>query len=315
MNLIKILITGSTGFVGRNLYDYLTSKKYDATGLTHNKVINSQNFVHGDVLVGSSLDKAMKDMDAVVHCAGLVGGNRPCKEYKVNSEGTKNVVAAAVRAKVKRVVYISSLAVVDEYIDHYNNDEKISYAKKYRNHYTASKIKAEKYTLTRKNELNVIILRPGWIWGSEDENIIELFKLIKTGSFAFIGSGNNLTYFTHISNIIQAIELALSAENVRSGEIFNINDGIKITIAEFVNLIASELKLPSVKRHIPKWIAYTMAFFLEHIKPGSNMTRQNVSIMSKNLHFNIAKAEKMLGYKPDNDYKKYIKNVIETNIL
>ena len=86
----------------------------------------------------------------------------------MNSEGTKNVLEAAVKSGVKKVVHISTLAVVDEYIDHYNSGEDIPYPEKFRNTYTSSKIDAEKYALAKKDDLDVIILRPGWLCGAFD---------------------------------------------------------------------------------------------------------------------------------------------------
>ena len=311
----KILITGSTGFVGQALYSHLNNKGYNCIGLTHKTRIENQNAVVGDVMDKSTLLKCMKGVNAVVHCAAKVGGNWSKKEYGINSEGTKNVLDVAINCGVEKVVHMSSLAVVDEYIDHYNDSEDIPYASKFKDYYTPSKIEAEKFALERKDDVNIIILRPGWIWGHGDKSTKQLFEMIKKHKFMFIGNGNNLTYFSYIANVIQAIDLALLSNNVKSGEIFNITDGVEITMAEFINMIAKELGVAPVRRHIPFWLAYCTAFFIEKISSRTGFTRQNVSIMSKNLHFNITKAENILGYKPDKNLKNHIKMIIDKEFI
>ena len=310
----KILITGSSGFIGRNIYSYLIGKGHNVVGLAHKNIIKEQKIIRGDILDLASLKKAMKNIDLVIHCAALVGGHWAKEMYKVNSEGTRNVLDVAINAGVKRIVHMSSLAVADEYIDHFGDSEDIPYPQEFRNHYTSSKIEAERYALKKKEDIKIIILRPGWVWGPGDQNINEFFQMVKDGRFRFIGSGNNLTYFTHIDNILQAIELALFSEKVGSGEIFNITDGVKLTMAKFVNSIAVSLDKPPVTKHVPVWMANSTAFFSERMNPKSALTRQNVHIMSKNLHFSISRARKILKYKPDNNLKEQIKGVIEKGI-
>jgi dihydroflavonol-4-reductase len=313
LEIKNILITGSSGYLGRNLYNHL-SKKYNVIGLRHKNEAKQQKSIAGDIMDRSSLRKAMNNIDCVIHCAALVGGNWSRNDYEVNSKGTENVVEVAIGTSVLKVIHLSTLAVVDEFIDHFNDDEKICYAKKYRNHYTQSKIQAEKYILESKDKIDVVILRPGWIWGPGERSIEELFEMIKHKRFIFIGNGKNLTYFTYIDNIIQAIELTIKTNNLGSGEVFNITDGMKITMAEFINAIALELDVKPITRSVPKSIAYTMAFFSEKINAKSHITRHNVSIMSRNLGFNIGKAERILGYMPNQNIKNHI-GIIKKNIL
>lgn len=309
----NILITGSAGYVGSLLYNHLTKKGYHTVGLVHKNQIKGQNVFVGDIMKKSTLKTAVKDVEMIVHCAAIVGSGWPKDDYLINSIGTQNVLDIAIKNGIKRIVHISSLAVVDEYIDHYNDTEDIPYAIKFKDNYAPSKIEAEKYLMARKDEIEIIILRPGWVWGPGEKSTKELFSLIQDRKFRFIGNGNNLTYFTHIDNLTKGIELALSTGKIRSGEIFNITDGRKITMTEFVNLVASELGVKEVKKQIPFWVANIIAYFSEHLTSGSTLTRQNVAIMSKNLHFSIKKARSILRYKPDRNFVKKIKTIIEND--
>jgi dihydroflavonol-4-reductase len=306
MAIKKVLITGSAGYLGQNLYNYLINRNYETVGLVHKRRVKGQNIIVGDLLDPESFLDSLKGIDAVANCAALVGGYWPKDKYRVNSEGTFNLLNAAIDRKIKKFIHISSLAVVDEFIDHYNSIEDEPYPIKPRTHYVESKIQAETYVLDKKDAINVTILRPGWLWGPNERSIIELFQMVKNDKFAFFGSGNNLTYFTHISNIIQAIELALNNDKIPSGEIFNITDGIKLSMVDFINGVTSILGKTKVTKHVPIWLANTIAFVFEKLKPDGNLTRQNVAILSKNLHFSTEKAEKILGYKPDKEWKKNI---------
>ena len=310
MTINKVLITGSAGYLGKNLYKHLESSSFDVLGLMHEHKVKDQQMIMGDLLEPKSFVDKIKNIDTVVHCAALVGGYWPKNKYRVNTDGTFNILNAAIDQDIKRFIHISSLAVVDEFIDHHNSNENEPYPKKFRNHYITSKILAEKVVLAKKDKIDVIILRPGWIWGPCEKNTFELIQMVKNNKFAFIGKGNNQTYFTHINNIIQTIELALRNINITSGEIFNITDGIKLTMVEFIDSIALEMNQSKITKHIPIWLANAIAFITERFKPGSSLTRQNVAIMSKNLYFSTAKAEKILGYRPDKNWKRNLEIVI-----
>lgn len=312
-NKTKVLITGGVGFLGRNLYSHLTSKGFDVISMVHKNRVRGQKIIFGDVLEQKSLKKAMNHVDFVVHCAAKMGHANKHELFKVNYEGTKNMIDVAISSGVSKFIHISTLAVADEYIDHFNSNENIMYPTKIRNQYTTSKIEAEKYVVSHKKDLEVIILRPGWLWGPGDSSIKDLFKMIQDRHFGFIGDGHNLTYFTHICNMVQAIELAIVSKDIQSGEIFNITDGVKLNMETFVNTIADGFHLPPVTRHVPIRVANLYAGVLERINPNSKITRQNVAILSKNLHFDISKAQKLLNYSPDKNYKGQIKGIIDTD--
>jgi dihydroflavonol-4-reductase len=311
VKLKNILITGSAGYVGSSLYKYLDKKGYNPTGFFHDNRVKGQKYFTGDLMNKDSINNGLKNIEIVVHCAAKVGGGWPKKDYLINFIGTKNVLDCAIEQGTKRIVHISSLAVVDEYIDHYNDTEDIPYATKFKDHYAPSKIEAEKYLLARKDDIEIIILRPGWVWGPGEKSTKEILDMIKMGKFRFIGNGNNLTYFTHIDNLLNAIECSLTIKNFPSGEIFNITDGRKISMNKFVNAIASQLGVKPVNKTVPFWMANIFTFFSEHLIQSSSLTRQNVAIMSNNLHFSIKKARSELGYSPDTELNKKIQEIVE----
>ena len=125
----------------------------------------------------------MKNIDIVINCAarlGQLGTNDDF--YLTNVLGTENLFQEAVKNRVSRFIHISSLAVLSEYQDHFNTKEDQPYAQWWAEPYTPSKIESEKMLLGYStDDLKLIIIRPGWIWGPGDANTLEIGKMVKSG--------------------------------------------------------------------------------------------------------------------------------------
>ena len=117
---MKVLVTGSTGFVGGNLVRALKAKGYEIRVLVRKQ---SDDFtlrhidverVTGDLTDRESLERALKDCEGLFHCAALYTfWNLDYREvYRVNVEGTKTILQEAIKAGVKKVVYTSSVATI-----------------------------------------------------------------------------------------------------------------------------------------------------------------------------------------------------------
>jgi dihydroflavonol-4-reductase len=118
--MTRALVTGSTGFLGANLVAALNERKIDVIGLKRKNSPDDAigglklTFAVGDILDADSLVGAMKDVDWVFHAAAVADYWRTPKEiiYKVNVDGARNVLEAALKAKVKKVVMTSSAAAL-----------------------------------------------------------------------------------------------------------------------------------------------------------------------------------------------------------
>jgi len=118
--MTKALVTGSTGFLGANLVAGLNARNVDVIGLRRKNSPEDAieglklTFVVGDILDPDSLVSAMKDVDWVFHAAAVADYWRTPEDviYKVNVDGARNVLDAAHKAKVKKVVMTSSSAAL-----------------------------------------------------------------------------------------------------------------------------------------------------------------------------------------------------------
>jgi dihydroflavonol-4-reductase len=302
---LKIAITGASGFIGGRLMEEFSTREVVTVGICRSR------YTKGNIMDKDYLRKALKGVDLVYHCAAVVGGGHKKVEYITNTKGTENVIDIAIENHVKRFVHLSSLAVLGEYNHHREDSEDIPYASRWKDHYTPSKIEAERIVLARKEEFEVYLVRPGWVWGPGDKTMKIMMELVEDGKFRFVGSGNNLTYFTYIDNLVSVLLRLKEIDDVCSGAIFNITDGYRLTLKEFVDKICQVLGKEPVKKSVPVPIAEVMALLSELVLKNPHLTRQNVAIMSHNLYFSVEKARAVLGYDPDTDLERQVKETAQ----
>jgi NADH dehydrogenase len=112
---MKILVTGSTGFVGRFVVNELLRRKHDVRVLARNADSARSRFnapvpaVAGDVLDPATMELALADREAVVHLVGIIRESRKQTFDAVHRKGAENVVAAAQRAGVARLLHMSAM--------------------------------------------------------------------------------------------------------------------------------------------------------------------------------------------------------------
>lgn len=188
-----ILITGGTGFLGAYIIKELVQQGYQVRALKRSRDLPSfispeifakVEWVDGDILDVVSLDDAMEGIDTVIHAAAVVSFD-PKKErtlYKVNIEGTANVVNAAIERNVRRFVYISSVAALGRTAKESKVTEEKQWTKSKSNtHYAISKYFAELEVWRAMGEgMEVMVLNPSTILGYGDWNSSssEIFKTV-----------------------------------------------------------------------------------------------------------------------------------------
>lgn len=163
------VVTGGTGVVGQALLRHLV----DGQSAIRVVVRDSARSVPpgmepaiGDVLEYSSLERAFQGADVVFHVAGV---NKMCipdatEMYRVNVDGTRNVLKAAAAAGVRRVVYTSSAATIGETSGTVANEDSV-HREHFYSHYERSKYEAEKVVLSEAGDLDVVIVNPSSVQG------------------------------------------------------------------------------------------------------------------------------------------------------
>ncbi len=178
-----ILVTGGTGFLGSYIIKQLVVKGYTVRAIHRGKklpswidkeIFNPVEWVKADVLDVVALQDAMEGIDAIIHSAAIVSFAKKDRKkmYKVNVEGTANVVNMALEKNVKRMVHISSVAALGRLVGggHVNEEKKWEESKA-NTHYAKTKYKAELEVWRGICEgLEAVILNPSTILGYGDWN-------------------------------------------------------------------------------------------------------------------------------------------------
>jgi nucleoside-diphosphate-sugar epimerase len=312
-----ILITGATGLVGRHFARRAADAGYQVQAMLRGDSDRSVlegipvQFVEGDLAQPESLPAALAEADIVVHAAAHVGDWGPAEKYRaINVVALEHMLHAVQRqGRLERWIQISSLGVYPAR-HHYGTDETLPPDLSGLDGYTKTKAEAEIVIErhVREHGLPAIVLRPGFIYGPGDRHALpRLIEKIQANKMKFLGRGDRLLNNTSVENLCDAILLAMEKPDV-FGETFIIRDERLVTREEFVHTIADYLGKPH-PRHVPEWLGRLIVGPIETIarlkaqETPPLLTRAQIKFLTVNLDFSIAKAKKLLGYRPRVDFQ------------
>lgn len=228
---MNISLTGSSGFVGKNLIDYL--KKYKLPV----KIINRDEINKINAIL---FDK----IDIVVHLAGkahdLKNTSNSDEYYQVNTELTKAVFNAFLASNAKVFITLSSVKAV---ADEVNGELNEAYIPNPISHYGKSKLLAEQFIFSSDITLDkrVYILRPCMIHGPGNKgNLNLLYKIVSMGFPWPLGSFENKRSFCSIENLCFIIKELIDNYQIPSG-IYNIADEEPLSTNELIRLISKSI--------------------------------------------------------------------------
>lgn len=309
-----VLVTGATGFVGSHVAEALARRGDTVRALARpgadTALLEKAGIaiVRGDLAEPASLPAALAGVDVVAHCAAKVGDWGPVDDYrKVNVEGLRALLDAALGRPLHRFVLVSSLGVY-EARHHHGTDETEPLPDSHIDGYTQSKVEAERLALQyhRKQQVPVTILRPGFVYGPRDRTVLpRLAARLKERSVIYIARGRFALNTTYVGNIADAVLLAIDSPNA-IGEVFNITDGEFVSKRRFFETVADGLGLPRPRSFppVPVWLARMLAnareakFRRENRPTPPRITQAQLKFAGLNLDFSIAKARTRLGYTP-----------------
>lgn len=204
---MTLAVTGATGFVGQALLERAARAHRKVRALTRapQKAQDELEWVRGDLADQASLDRLVQGAEAVIHVAGVVSADAAGFEAG-NVAGTLNVIEAAVRAGVPRLVFVSSLAAREPELSAYG----------------ASKARAEK--LVMASGLDWTIVRPPAIYGLRDKELLDLFKAARWGLVPMPGKGGRASYL-HVDDLARLLLALIPGGEEVTGQVFEPDDG------------------------------------------------------------------------------------------
>lgn len=312
---MNILVTGATGAVGPYVVNAFLQAGYTVRtfsidppqrGLWPADVVS----IVGDITDESSLKSAMQEVDAVVHMAALLHIFNPSpalqgKYDRINVGGTASVVKAAIRARVKRVILFSTIAVYGP------TDGRIVTEATPPNpdtFYAQTKVAAERIVLEAKDaddRHTGTVLRLGAVYGPRIKgNYQRLLDSLARGRFVPIGKGSNRRTLIYVKDVARATVLALQ-HPAAAGRVFNVSDGTFHTLGNIIDVMCQALgrRSPQLSLPIgPMRFAAGLAEDLAHlVGVQSPIMRATIDKYTEDVAVDSQSIQNELGFIPEYD--------------
>jgi nucleoside-diphosphate-sugar epimerase len=272
--------------------------------------------VRGDVTDASSLAPAVKDVDVIIHLAGMMGVWRPLADYRlVNVTGSANLYRAAQRADVRRFVHTSSHTVYGLGYGRFMTEKDA--LRPDADPYSITKTEGDllMQRLMRESAVETVILRPGTFFGPGDRlHYGRMASRVKAGKGVLIGRGENALPFCYVTDIVQGFLLATYHEKA-PGNVYNITNDRPLTQKEIFYAIADDVggKRPTV--HLPYLPTYYGGIAAEKLalvmgrKPI--LTRLGAMMFGTDTRHSVEKARRELGYEPKVELREGLRRAAE----
>jgi nucleoside-diphosphate-sugar epimerase len=324
-----VLVTGSTGWLGKRLVRLLAGREFDhdalrdlpATFRIRCLVRPGEDFAEllamapnvqalsGDLRNPADCARFLEGAAGALlfHTAGVIHPQRVRDFYSINVDGVRNLLEAASAARVRRAVVVSSNSPLgcNPHPDHLF-DEASPY-RPYMN-YGRSKMMMEQTVqdIEQRGAMETVLIRPPWFYGPDQPARQTLFfSMIRGGKAPVVGSGNNLRSMAYVDNLCQGLMLAALTERAR-GKTYWIADRRPYSMNEIIDtierLLEEEFHLP-VKHgrlRLPR-VASGVAWLADRALQGLGIYHSKIHVLSemdKTIACSVALAEKELGYRP-----------------
>lgn len=245
---MKVFLTGGTGFIGAHLINALLAKGDEVHTLARSpekaKAIEKPGvkIFKGDILNSESILKAMEGCQQVYHLAGnaSIYEKDPSRYFTINVDGTKNLMDAALKLGVEKMVFTSSAGVIGPSVGGVVTEEKVREIDFF-NEYESSKAKAEDLVRSYVSEKNIdaVIVLPTRVYGpylfGEPASVSLLIKKYIAGNWKIIpGDGTKVGNYVHVDNVVDGHILAMEKGN--KGESY-ILGGVNHSYNEFFEIL------------------------------------------------------------------------------
>lgn len=248
---MHVLVTGGSGFVGREIVRQLLAAGHRVRVLSRGKRVPVPGTaeVRGSVLEPASLPAAFAGCDAVVHLVGIISEVGDQTFERVHTTGTVHALAAAREAGISRFLHMSALGTRPDAVSRYHQ----------------SKWAAEE--AVRRSDRTWTIFRPGLIYGPGDGFVTMFARMARySPALPVMGAGGHLLQPVAVADVARAFVSALT-EPASHGQTFDVCGRERLTLAAILRAIGEATGRRRMQLHIPLPLARLQASVLETVFP------------------------------------------------
>jgi dihydroflavonol-4-reductase len=319
---VRVLVTGATGFTGGHL-----ARALAARGDTVSALVRSESpaaaaltqagvtLVMGDLRDSQALAAATGGVDVVYHIAAIYrqAGLGDEVYRAVNAMAVKDVIEAAARGGVRRVVHCSTVGVHGD-VEHppANEDAPL----KPGDIYQATKLEGENRARETGARLGVevTIARPTGIYGPGDRRLLKLFRGVARRRWVTLGDGEIYYHLTFIDDLVEGFRLC-GTHPAAANRTYILAGGEVTTLNALVALVAEAAGVPVPTRHLPVWPFWTAGAICEAICGPLGIEppifRRRVDFFTKSRAFDITRARTEIGFTPRVGLREGIRRALD----
>lgn len=312
---MKILVTGGGGFLGRRIVELLVERGDVVTFLARGRYPEVEALgargLQVDLCDAEAVAGAVHGHEAIIHVAAKAGFWGDLASYRaINVDGTRNLLDAAERHEVKRLVYTSTPSVVGYAHECENAPQDTPYAEEHWSPYPLTKAEAEKMVLAANSPyIATCALRPHLIFGPRDNNLMpRVVDRAQQGRLPIIGDGLNKVDMTYVDNAawahLDALDALTSHTAPPAGKAYFISNDDPVELWTWLNEeFLPALGIKPLKRKVSLAMAVRLGNVMEWawtnlpLKGEPRMTKFLASGLAKSHWYDMTPAKRDFGYK------------------
>ena len=306
---MHVLVTGATGFTGGHLARALAARGNEVSALVRESSPGTADLAAGGITlkVGdlrdpAALEAATAGVDVVYHIAAMYRQAGLADEvYRaVNATAVQQIIEAASRGGVKRVVHCSTVGVHGD-VEHPPADEDAPLRPG--DVYQVTKLEGERLARETGSRLgiDVTIARPTGIYGPGDRRLLKLFRGVARRKWITLGGGEIYYHLTYIDDLVDGLRLC-GEHPAAANRTYILAGGEVTTLNALVALVAEGAGVPTPTRHLPVWPFWAAGAVCEAVCGPLGIEppifRRRVDFFTKSRAFDISRARAEIGYAP-----------------
>ena len=308
---MKVAITGASGFIGARLAQVSRERGHEvvALGRINNPIeaartrsLEASGVQLNDVDIGDAagLQQTLEGVDLIFHLAAAQHEANVGEDYfrRINVEGTRTLLEAALRAGVSRFVHGSTIGVYGS-AARGELDERSPTRPD--NMYGITKLEGEQLAISYNDRLPVTVIRISETYGPGDNRLLKLFRAIKKGRFLMIGSGLNLRQLIYVDDLIDGMYRAAERRE-SAGQVYVLAGAETLTTRDTVDTIAAAMGVHPGALRLPFLPFLVLAVVMETtMRPlglQPPLHRRRLDFFRKSFYFALDKSKRELGFTP-----------------